>query len=161
MKFLLNFSHISSNKLNFFAITKTVVGSSPEPPSMLADPSAGMWIEKARLPCWPLYSQQVLHQRWISRIHCMQATKHASEGSTLTLKPRGDVTRSPKQRYQWPFEKDLCPPKKFLKKTKTIASYYWLFRDKQIWQIFGYLLLVIVCVNYLTKYPQSCKYWKP
>ena len=34
--------------------------------------------------------------------------------STLALKPRADVTRSPKQGYQWPHEKDLCPPK-FLK----------------------------------------------
>ena len=78
---------------------------------MLVDTSAGMWIEKARLPCWPVYSQQVSHQRWISGIHCTQATKNASEGSTLALKPRGDVTRSPKQGYQWPHEKDLCPPK--------------------------------------------------
>ena len=30
---------------------------------------------------------------------------------TLALKPRGDVTRCPKQGYQWPHKKDLCPPK--------------------------------------------------
>ena len=30
---------------------------------------------------------------------------------TLALKPRGDVTRSPKQGYQWPHKKDSCPPK--------------------------------------------------
>ena len=35
---------------------------------------------------------------------------------TLALKPRGDVTRSPKQGYQWPHKKDSCPPKFFLKK---------------------------------------------
>ena len=29
---------------------------------------------------------------------------------TVALKPTGDVTRSPKQRYQWPHKKDLCPP---------------------------------------------------
>ena len=46
----------------------------------------------------------------------MQATKHASEGSTLALKPREDITRNPKQGYQWPHEKDLCPPKTFPKK---------------------------------------------
>ena len=32
---------------------------------MLVDMSVRTWIEKARLPCWPLYSQQVSHQRWI------------------------------------------------------------------------------------------------
>ena len=30
---------------------------------------------------------------------------------TLALKPTGDVTRSPKQGYQWPNKMDLCPPK--------------------------------------------------
>ena len=43
--------------------------------------------------------------------------ENASKGSTLTLKPRADVTRSPKQGHQWPHEKDLCPPK--LKKNVT------------------------------------------
>ena len=32
---------------------------------MLVDLSASIWVEKAQLPSWPLYSQQVLHQRWI------------------------------------------------------------------------------------------------
>ena len=41
-----------------------------------------------------------------------QARKHASE-STLALKPRADVTISPKQGYQWPHKKDMCPPKFF------------------------------------------------
>ena len=33
----------------------------------------------------------------------------------------GDITRSPKQGYQWPHKKDLYPPKKFffLKKQST------------------------------------------
>ena len=44
-----------------------------------------------------------------------QARKPASEKSTLALKPTEDVTRSPKQGYQWPHEKDLCPSK--IKKT--------------------------------------------
>ena len=34
---------------------------------------ASMWIKKAPLQCWPLRGQQVLHQGWISRIHCTQA----------------------------------------------------------------------------------------
>ena len=37
---------------------------------------------------------------------------------TLALKPRGDITRSPKQGYQWPHKKDSCPPKIFLKNNK-------------------------------------------
>ena len=99
----------------------TVVGSSHEPPPVLADMSAGTWIEKAWLPCWPLYSQQVLHQRWISGIHCTQATKHASEGLTVALKPRGDIIRSPKQGYQW--------PRQNLKKKKKVLIFFpsWLF----------------------------------
>ena len=36
---------------------------------------------------------------------------------TLALKPRGDVTRSLKQGYQWPHKKDSGPPK-ILKKKK-------------------------------------------
>ena len=35
---------------------------------------------------------------------------------TLALKPREDVTRSPKQGYQWPQKMDMCPTKFFLKK---------------------------------------------
>ena len=54
------------------------------------------------LPCWLPRGQQVSHQRWISGIHFMQATKYASEGSTLALKPRGDIIRSPKQGYKGP-----------------------------------------------------------
>ena len=32
---------------------------------------------------------------------------------TLALKPRGDVTRSTKQGYQWPQKMDICPTKCF------------------------------------------------
>ena len=38
---------------------------SSEPPPMPVDTSVGMWIKKAWLPCWSLYSQQVSQQRWI------------------------------------------------------------------------------------------------
>ena len=62
-----------------------------------------------------LYSQQVSHQRWIWEVNCMHVTKHTSEGSTLALKPRGDVHKS-KTGYQWPNEKDLCLPKNFKKR---------------------------------------------
>ena len=33
--------------------------------------------------------------------------------AALALKPRGDITRSPKQGYQWPHKMDLCPPEIF------------------------------------------------
>ena len=38
---------------------------------------------------------------------------------TLAVKPRGDITRSAKQGYQWPHKKDLCPPKILKKITHT------------------------------------------
>ena len=40
------------------------------------------------------------------RNHCIHVTKHANEGSILALKPRVDITRNPKQGYQWPYKKD-------------------------------------------------------
>ena len=51
----------------------------------------------------------------------MQARKHVNERSTLALKPRADVTRSPKQGYEWPHKKDMCPPKKKKKKLKNLG----------------------------------------
>ena len=41
---------------------------------------------------------------------------------TLALKPRGDITRSPKQGYQWPNKKDSCPPKIFKKKLGVVCK---------------------------------------
>ena len=41
--------------------------------------------------------------------------QHLCSSHRLTLKPRTDVTKSPKQGYQWPHENDLCPPNFFLK----------------------------------------------
>ena len=37
---------------------------------------------------------------------------------TSHLKPRGDVTRSPKQGYQWPYKKDYCNTIFYFKKQK-------------------------------------------
>ena len=42
---------------------------------------------------------------------------NVNKAAPLILKLRGDVTRSPKQGYQWPHKKDLCPPKIFKKDT--------------------------------------------
>ena len=40
--------------------------------------------------------------------------------SNKALKPRGDITRSPKQGYQWPHKKDSCLPNIFLKTKKSV-----------------------------------------
>ena len=71
--------------------------------------AASIWVKVAQPPCWPSRGQQVSHQRWISGIARRQDSMQAI--STLALKPRADITRSPKQGYQWPHEKDMCPPK--------------------------------------------------
>ena len=52
----------------------------------------------------------------------MQATKHASEGSTLALKPRAGNTRNPKQGFQWLHKKDLCPSRIFFSKIKNYTA---------------------------------------
>ena len=59
--------------------------------------------------------------RHTSQQHKTRSRK-ACKGSTLALKPRADVTRSPKQGYQWPHEKDLRPPNFFFKKTNNNNS---------------------------------------
>ena len=59
-------------------------------------------------------SQQMSHQRWIWGIHCMQATKYASNGSSLALKPRGHVTRSPKTGISLAPQKGLMYSKNFI-----------------------------------------------
>ena len=62
-------------------------------------------MKKVRLPCRPSRGQQTLHQRW------MQATKVAKKGSTLALKLRADIDRSPKNGIS-DFTKELTSSKK-------------------------------------------------
>ena len=72
------------------------------------------------------------------RTWTVQARKCASD-STLALKPRADVTRSPKQGYQRPQKKDVCPPnfsKKIsdvfvLQKTNGKDTHY--FQSRILW----------------------------
>ena len=61
-----------------------------------------------------------------------QARKRASEKSTLVLKHKADITRSPKQGYQWPLKKDSCPTK-ILKKRKIDNPV--IFRDEVTFQV--------------------------
>ena len=111
-------------------------------------------VLKSRLPCWPLYSQQVSHQRWISGIHCTLVTKHASEGSILALKPSGDVTRSPKQGYQWPHEKDMSSKNSKKKKSPGI-SFYRIHEFSRVLQpCRGHMSLEIIFHSFCT--PRHC-----
>ena len=66
-----------------------------------------MWIKMAWLSYWPPRSQQVSHQIWMWGIYCMQVMEQANEGFYPGFKSRADITRSPKQGYQWPNKKDL------------------------------------------------------
>ena len=75
--------------------------------------------ESKRLGCHAdLYTVSRCHTRGESEDHT--SGKACKKGSILALKPRADITRSPKQGYRWPHEKDLHPPK--IKKNKTIKS---------------------------------------
>ena len=74
---------------------------------MLVDTCANMWIEKARPPCWHLYGQQVSYQRWIRGSLKWEST----QGIHPFLETQGRCHQKSKQGYQWPHEKDLCPPK--------------------------------------------------
>ena len=80
-----------------------------------------------------------------------QARKHASK-STLALKPRADVTRSPKQGYQWPHKKDMCPPKIYLKKNNKWCHHkHFHCNDKWPWCCREQLILCCwVMYNLLT-----------
>ena len=61
------------------------------------------------------YTVSRCHTRGESEDH---RGKKAHKGSTLALKPRVDITRSPKQGYQWPHEENLCSP-------KIIKNFHW------------------------------------
>ena len=66
----------------------------------------------------------------------------------LALKSRGDVTRSPKQGYQWPHEKDLCPPKIFLKKNVHLEKInQWSKHKNEAANILAVGLLIDVANN--------------
>ena len=79
-----------------------------------------------RLPCWLTRDQQVIHLRWSWRICCVQVMNHASERSTLALKPMIGITKGPQQGYHWLHKKDSCPL--FVFKQISIA-----FIDKVCW----------------------------
>ena len=83
---------------------------------------AGMW--KRWLSCHAGHQEfGRCHTRGKSQgtcnLTCMPPLSSNKAVPTLALKPRGDITRSPKQGYQWPHKKDSCPAK--IKK-KTLSA---------------------------------------
>ena len=97
--------------------------------------AGGLWFKSAILPllkhacgesdrllCWLYTLAEVSHQRWISgNVYHVRLCKVQIRLSTLALKPRGDVTRSLKQGYQWP-QKWTCVQQKFKKKKKNVHT---------------------------------------
>ena len=78
----------------------------------------GAWKRMAQTPCWP--SGDVQHIR-LCQVRIRMPT--------LALKPRGDVTISPKQEFQWPHKKDLCILKSF---SRTNILKIVEFQDKHV-----------------------------
>ena len=71
----------------------------------------------AQLPCQLPRGWQVSHQKWIrEHVRVCPPLPAWIRLPTMALKPRPDITRSPKQGYQWSHKKDLCPPKILKKK---------------------------------------------
>ena len=98
---------------------QTVMGSSPKPPPMLVNEYICKYVDQKGSAAM-LTSIQSTGVTPEVNLRITQVRKNTGEkahrGSTLALKPRADVTRSPKQGYQWPHNKDVCPPENFLKK---------------------------------------------
>ena len=58
-------------------------------------------------------------------VKCMLLPSLNKALPTLALKPRGDITRSPKQGYQWPHKKNLYPPKILKKEQTWCGDKFW------------------------------------
>ena len=99
----------------------TVLGSSPKPPPMLGDMSQVHGSKGLAVMLTSIQSAGVTPEV-VNLINSMQTRKCGSENSTLALKPRADITRSPKQAYQWPNKKDLYPLKILKNKKKLSAA---------------------------------------
>ena len=92
--------------------TQTVVGSSPGLNLNQCLQMYLQYVDQKDLAAMLTSIQSAgVASEWIWGICCVQARKHTSEGFTLALKSRADITRSPKQGYQWPHERELCSPK--------------------------------------------------
>ena len=86
---------------NFVEVARTVTGSNPEPYQSLSTQVHGL----KRLGCHAGLIQLAGVTPEVNLSNSMQARECISEKSTLALKPRSDITRSPKQGYQWPHKR--------------------------------------------------------
>ena len=104
-----------------------VMGLSPKTPPMLVDMSASMWIEKAQLPCWPLYSQQKSHQRWMWGSHRQDGMQ---KGIHPGFETQGRHCQKSKTGVSVAPQKGLMSSKNFKKKQKTkhctCLMCYWM-----------------------------------
>ena len=79
----------------------------------------GTWKRMAQLPSWPPRGLAGVTPELNLREHVTctlpPSANKAIHSGFETHRPRGDITRSPKQRYQWPHKKNLCPPNFFIK----------------------------------------------
>ena len=103
-------------------------------------PPLDMHVGKWPIVCWPPRGQHVYHQKWISgNAHYIRVCKKVNKSEpTQALKPRGYVTRNPKQRYQCP-PKDHCTPLYanflFKKVCRKLYSDKWLYEQFDYFKI--------------------------
>ena len=107
------------------------------------------------------YAGYIYWQRWRTRVNLKECISHTPLQSsnkaepTLALKPRGDLTSSPKQGYQWPQKWTCVQQNFFLKKKKLSPPESTGMCSRSQW-LLNYSLLV-----YLWWIPLFDPYWHP
>ena len=88
-----------------------------------------MYYGQSYITAFRIFFARTLKMVVLLIFHCAQARKHASEGSTLVLKPRADVTKSP-ERCQWSHKKSCVLQKCFKKRRITnLVDQQWVGWD--------------------------------
>ena len=121
----------------------------PEPLTMFADMCVSMWIKKAWLPCWPLDSQQMLHQRWIWVSHRWESMQR---GIHPGFETQCKHDQNSKQGYQWPPKKTYVLQNIFLKKDILSSRK----KTQEMITIFLRRKIVVLCLL-LSKVKADCK----
>ena len=96
---------------------------------------AGMW--KTQLSCHAGCQEvgmccTIGESQGTCNITCTPLLSSNKAEPTLASKPRGYITRSPKQGYHCPHKKDSCPPKNF-KKNK-VLRFIWKKSTPKVFQ---------------------------